>query len=647
MNDNISILEQLTIAVEQSGANLAPTYQEYMPLAFAVANSCGEEGRSLFHRICRMSEKYNREEADKLYGYSLQKGTGKNSLGTVFHLSELAGVRLGQKLANLQNLPSPHTHTRACAQGDTAGTAPAGSTGGKAFDANMDDGADLPPVHLPFFADYRWPAFLQQIIDCGDSPAQRDILLLGTVTVLGSTINRLISLMYGRKNKYPCLQTFVIALPASGKGALTWMRRLAEPIHEALLDDYQAKLKEYHQAKVQWDTLGKQKASTPEPEQPCMKMHLIAGDNTGTGILENLIDSGGVGLICETEADTVSSAIGSDYGHWSDTLRKAFDHERLAFNRRTNHEYRECNKSYLSVLLSGTPAQVRPLIPSAENGLFSRQLFYYMPAIKGWEDQFCCSDTDYDSLFSAWGTRWKTVLDAMTATVSGISLKLDDGQKEEFNIHLARVFERAGAVHGDAMRSSVTRIAVNICRIMSVVALLRSLESLLPGGVAEGKPLGYMVRTLMSCPGLAPSPHTPKENITDGAISQFDLTIRADDFHAVLSLVEPLYCHACYVLSLLPSIPLAAQLTEMAPETLFDRLPLRFTRNEALREAERCSMPAGSLDSLLKRMVQRGRLLKTGRGEYEFASRMHTGVCGCEDSASSASLQDSFENKSV
>ena len=37
MND-IDIIEQLTIAVEQAGVNLAPTYQEYMPFAFALAN---------------------------------------------------------------------------------------------------------------------------------------------------------------------------------------------------------------------------------------------------------------------------------------------------------------------------------------------------------------------------------------------------------------------------------------------------------------------------------------------------------------------------------------------------------------------------------------------------------------------------------
>ena len=49
MNDSISILEQLVTAIEQAGVNVAPTYQEYMPLAFAIANCCGEEGLSLIH----------------------------------------------------------------------------------------------------------------------------------------------------------------------------------------------------------------------------------------------------------------------------------------------------------------------------------------------------------------------------------------------------------------------------------------------------------------------------------------------------------------------------------------------------------------------------------------------------------------------
>ena len=85
---------------------------------------------------------------------------------------------------------------------------------------------------------------------------------------------------------------------------------------------YKDSLKNYREEKNRWDSLGKKRSETPEPEQPPLKMFLIAGDNSGTGILENLIEADGVGLICETEADTVSTAIGADHGHWSDTLRK-------------------------------------------------------------------------------------------------------------------------------------------------------------------------------------------------------------------------------------------------------------------------------------------------------------------------------------
>mgnify|MGYP001754482383 CR=1 FL=1 len=99
----LSDLERLVAAIEKQGANIAPTYQEYMPIAFAIANDCGEAGRTFFHRICRMSEKYVSAEADKLYDHALKGGNGRNGLGSVFHLADLAGVRLDKPLYNPQN----------------------------------------------------------------------------------------------------------------------------------------------------------------------------------------------------------------------------------------------------------------------------------------------------------------------------------------------------------------------------------------------------------------------------------------------------------------------------------------------------------------------------------------------------------------
>ena len=352
----LSDLERLVAAIEKQGANIAPTYQEYMPIAFAIANDCGEAGRTFFHRICRMSEKYVSTEADKLYDHAIKGGNGRNGLGSVFHLADLAGVRLDKSLAEAGKLSNfqtftPPSHTHTCTHEEQSVK-------------------NVPPA----FPEYPWPAFLKRMIGRGDTPAQRDILLLGAITVLGATLNKSLRISYGRKFYSPCLQTFIVAPPASGKGALAWTRRLA--------------------------------------------------------VLENLIEADGIGLICETEADTVSTAIGTEHGHWSDTLRKCHDHERLAFNRRTNREYRECPASYLSVLLSGTPAQVRPLIPSAENGLFSRQLFYRMPPIDEWADQFEQGDEDMDSLFSDWGKQWKMLVDYLRERVNIIQFHLSDTQKE-------------------------------------------------------------------------------------------------------------------------------------------------------------------------------------------------------------------------
>ena len=50
----LSDLERLVVAIEKQGANIAPTYQEYMPIAFAIANDCGEAGHhSIVSADCR------------------------------------------------------------------------------------------------------------------------------------------------------------------------------------------------------------------------------------------------------------------------------------------------------------------------------------------------------------------------------------------------------------------------------------------------------------------------------------------------------------------------------------------------------------------------------------------------------------------
>lgn len=46
-------------------------------------------------------------------------------------------------------------------------------------------------------------------------------MLLGAVTVLGASMNSHVRCAYGGKMISPSLQTFIVALPASGKGVLS------------------------------------------------------------------------------------------------------------------------------------------------------------------------------------------------------------------------------------------------------------------------------------------------------------------------------------------------------------------------------------------------------------------------------------------
>lgn len=48
---DIESLRHLTEAVETAGADIAPTYAEYVQLAFAIATDCGEAGRE-FSTVC-------------------------------------------------------------------------------------------------------------------------------------------------------------------------------------------------------------------------------------------------------------------------------------------------------------------------------------------------------------------------------------------------------------------------------------------------------------------------------------------------------------------------------------------------------------------------------------------------------------------
>ena len=585
MSDSLS---RLVEAVRSAGVDIAPGYCEYVRLAFAIANDCGEAGREGFIALCSLSVKFNREKAERLFSNALKKGDHRIHLGTAFHLAELAGVRLEP--------PSRPRDTHANNASNASNAAPFSHTRARDNNVEIEIEEQVDPfTHLPFFPEgHEWPRMLRQIMAFGQSREQRDVLLLGGLTTLGASLAQTLRFLYGGKWFFSSLQTFIVAPPASGKGVLAWTRMLVQPIHDEIRATVAEEMKRYKKEMTSFNSLGREKAKAEEPEMPLNRMFIFSGNNTGTGILQNIIDSGGVGIICETEADMVSNSIASDYGHWSEVIRSSFDHDPLSYNRRTDREYRELRHSHLSVLISGTPGQVKPLIPSSENGLFSRQMFYYMPRVLHWINQFSLQRTDTSLEFQKLGV---------------ISLRLTDAQIVSFNEVFQTLFERSRKGTGNEMNSSVVRMAINIGRILSIVALLRI--------TGECEEAGDFAASLRKSPRLTPDPQTCSDNIKDGIITRWDLSIQEDDFQAVLSLAEPMYLHAVHILSFLPANEVKNR--GMADqERLFITLDTGFTYQSLLEEAEKLKIPKNTACSCLQRWQKQG-IVRKGekRGDYK------------------------------
>ena len=359
MTNILSDLRRLTEAVHAAGADIAPTYREYVQLAFAIATDCGEAGRSDFLMLCSLSAKYDVHAANKLFSNALKTNNNSVHIGTAFHLAELCNVRPRPAEKPRQDAPAgtlgtpgaphpaaSHTHAHgyynraempaeefpeapaaslpaeaadagtACSGTANAGTTYPGTTYPEAADEETCRGSE-PLTPLPCFDNRTlWPAPLNEITAHGTTRAQQDIMLLGAVTVLGASMNSHVRCAYGGKMISPSLQTFIVALPASGKGVLSLVRLLVEPIHDEIRLHTAEAMKQYRKEKGAYDSLGKERSQATPPALPPDRMFLISGNNTGTGILQNIMDSEGIGLICESEADTISTAIGSEHGHW-------------------------------------------------------------------------------------------------------------------------------------------------------------------------------------------------------------------------------------------------------------------------------------------------------------------------------------------
>lgn len=98
------------------GADVAPDYQSYWKLGCSLAAGFGEAGRSMFHVLCAVSDKYNHDQAEKKFSECLrvypQSGV---SVGTFYWMLKQQGIfppRESQKPVQLAVMGKQSGRTR-------------------------------------------------------------------------------------------------------------------------------------------------------------------------------------------------------------------------------------------------------------------------------------------------------------------------------------------------------------------------------------------------------------------------------------------------------------------------------------------------------------------------------------------------------
>ena len=319
------------------------------------------------------------------------------------------------------------------------------------------------------------PEFLKHITQVATTKEERDILLLGSLVTLSVAFPKLIG-KYGDNPVNTNLFIFISAKASAGKGILIHCRKLVEPIHLALRN--QAKImKQQFEVDMQEYNANKGKdANIEKPQKPPQKMLFIPANNSATGFLEILGDSDKRGLIFETEGDTLAKAFKSDYGDFSDGFRNAFQHEPISYYRRTDKEYVEIDRPCLSALLSGTPKQITTLIPNAENGLFSRFMFYVMNMKLIWKDVFASkTENGLDVHFEKLGNEFYSLYQTLQANPD-VHFSLTPSQQLQFNQFFEKMQTLYVNIQEEEIISSVRRLGLIAYRIMMIFSALRIME---------------------------------------------------------------------------------------------------------------------------------------------------------------------------
>lgn len=378
------------------------------------------------------------------------------------------------------------------------------------------------------------PQILQTVVNHSSSASEADMMLMGAITTISATLPNIYG-MYDQNTVFPNLYLFVNAKASAGKGRLKMCKSLIKPI------------------------IKEQQATSD------IQSLIIPANSSATAIYQQLALNNGQGLIFETEADTLNIAMRNSFGNFSDGLRKAFHHETISYLRRKENERIDIDEPHLSIVLSGTPKQCQKLIPSAENGLFSRFAILHLESDNSWNDVFCQNNEPNALAYSLLANRVYELYKRLRCVEKPIEFKFTDKQKTLFNQHFNGI--QQSLIDDDNFTATIRRMGLITYRIAMIISALR----------------------LENCKYL-PS----------------YIVCTNKHFEAALTISKSLLQHAMQFYASLPEGEEASKqysIKEEQKRTLLEMMPSQFSRKELVNIGQTLNISVRTTDSYLREFI--------------------------------------------
>ena len=412
------------------------------------------------------------------------------------------------------------------------------------------------------------PPIVRNMLSLASTPEEQDILLMATLTGASACIPNLY-FRYGPTGKryYANLQAFILAASASGKGVANQALEMVRVVDE---------------------------------QYPM----LIAGDSTLAAWYKALEERGGCGYMHESEGSVITDIWKTAAANYNTALRKAAEHEAISRNRCTGASEIKCPK--MSMLLTGTFNQYRALVPSVENGYFSRLLTLVIRETHPFDKRYVSTIGGQSAVPQQAGRELLRVYEQL-ARGGEREWSLTEEQKTRLGEHLETEYGTLIGLLGDNFHSAVVRMAVQIERIALILTALRGDSILMSRAHNKIEPeynSGLMDK---------------ESRITSGTTDE-TIYCQDEDYQTAEMIGNKLLLHMAAAYRMIDG-----ESQELVPEikpldqrkVLFEQLPEEYAHKELVAEAKAQGVSQATATRWNERWLEQGDIKKIKYGIYK------------------------------